>query len=383
MRIAVLVPQLIPSHPAGGQMLKVVQALASEYEFTVFGRIIDESLKGKVQFHRMPIPIVRPRLVTYLAQFWLYGRLFRQLDLDKQFDVVHTIEGSAPFATVATMQHCGAAALALIQRGTLGYNGLRRLYYPLLYFIGQKMERSVVNNPYLKRLIVGSHSLKREIVQHYQPLIEPEVIPNSVDVDRLAQAKHYRKGIRQELGLQEPQLVGAICALGDWQRKGLDLLIEAISLLPRGMIKILVIGGEPPNEYRKHCERMGVADDFMFLGFVADREKFYGFYGAADFFVLPTAYESWSLVSIEAAAAGLPLLVTRASDILKNFVEEGMNGLHIERDPTSIAKAICFLLTNREKMKAMGAEAQRRAQAFRVDRMVDAYRQLYQEIREG
>jgi len=231
VRIAVLAPQLIATHPAGGQMLKVVWGLAPEHKFTVFGHSIDESLKGRVEFQKMPIPILRPRLVTYLIQFLLYGRAFRQLVLDEQFDVVQSIEGSAPFATAATMQFCAKAALTLIQKGILQYTGVRGPYYKLLYKIGGEMERTVVNNAHLNRLVAVSEGLKRELLLYYQPSVEPFVIPNSVDVDRFSSASQHRKTTRQELGLTDEELVGAICALGDWNRKGLDVLSRGGSFI--------------------------------------------------------------------------------------------------------------------------------------------------------
>jgi len=375
MKIAVLAPQLIPTHPAGGQMLKVVQALASEYEFTVFGRIIDESLKGKVRFYRMQIPM-RPLLASYLAQFWLYGRLFKHLDLEQRFDVVHSIEVSSPFATVVTMHYCSAAALHLVRRGVLRYRGIRKPYYRLLYEIMNREEQHVVSNPYLKRLIVVSEGLKREILHHYHPSVEPIVIPNSVDVERFVYSRQHRELMRRKMGFTENEVIGIICALGDWQRKGLDVLIEAVALLPQNLIKILVVGGGPIQTYRKMCEKRGVANAFLFTGFVRDVERFYS---AGDFFILPTAYEAFPLVAIEAAAVGLPLLVTRVNG-LEDFVEEGVNGFFIPREPRGIADAILSLVDNQQKLREMGREAQRRAQIFRVENMVDMYRQLYNEL---
>ena len=377
MRIAVLAPQLIPTHPAGGQMLKVVQALASEHEFAVFSRSIDESLRGRVKFQEMPIPILRPRLVTHLVQFLLYGRLFKRLALHERFDVVQAVEGSSPFSTVVTMHFCYEAALALIHQGVLRYIGVRQPYYRLFYGIGGRIERYVVmNNRYLKRLVVVSEGLKREILHYYRPSVEPLVIPNSMDVDRFAHAKRYRELMRRELGLAEDEVIGAICALGDWQRKGLDILIEAVALLPRNLVKILVIGGGPVQTYRRWCEKKGVANAFVFTGFVRDIERFYS---AADFFVFPTVYEAWPLVALEAAAAGLPLLTTRVGG-LEDFVEDGINGLFIGREPRSIANAIASMIDDQQRLKEMGIEAQRRVQAFRVENMVDAYRQLYNEL---
>jgi glycosyltransferase involved in cell wall biosynthesis len=375
LKIAVLAPQLIPTHPAGGQMLKIVQALSSEYEFTVFGQIIDESLKGKVRFYRMPIPIIRPRLLTYLPQFWLYGRLFRSLELDKHFDIVHSIEGAAPFASVVTMHYCGAEAFNLLRSG-IRYPGIRRLYYPLHYSFLIKMERLAVRNPYLKCVVAVSNGLKREIIQYYRPSANIVVIPNSVDVDYFSDAYQYRKMIRQELSLKETDFVGVICALGDWERKGLNVLIDSVALLPKNTVKIIVVGGGPIQIYRKLCHEKGVSESFIFTGFTREVKKFYG---ASDFFILPTAYEAFPLVALEAAAAGLPLLVTRVNG-LEDFVEEGVNGFFIQREPKSIAETIQSLVDNQQKLKEMGREAQFRAQKFRVENMVNAYKELYQSL---
>ena len=376
LKIAVLAPQLIPTHPAGGQMLKIVQALSSEYEFTVFGQIIDESLQGKVRFHRMPIPIVRPWLITYLTQFWLYGRLFRSLELNEHFDIIHSIEGSAPFATIVTMHYCGPAVLNLIKMGIIRHSGIRKLYYPLLYFLGIKMERLAVRNPYLKCIVAVSNGLKRDIIQYYRPSANIVVIPNSVDVDYFSDAYQYRKMIRQEVGLKETDLVGVICALGDWERKGLNVLIDSVALLPKNTVKIIVVGGGPIQIYRKLCHEKGVSESFIFTGFTREVKKFYG---ASDFFIFPTAYEAFPLVALEAAAAGLPLLVTRVNG-LEDFVEEEVNGFFIQREPKSIAETIQSLVDNQQKLKEMGREAQRRAQKFRVENMVNAYKKLYQSL---
>jgi glycosyltransferase involved in cell wall biosynthesis len=376
MRIAVLAPQLIPTHPAGGQMLKVIQGLADEYEFTVFGADIDESLSGKVQFHKLPIPRMRPRLGTYLAQFWIYGRLFQRRQMHKEFDIVHSLEGSAPFATVVTMHFCGAQALSLMQQGIFQVRGIRAPYYRVLYRIGSILERRAVTNPYLKRLICVSEGLKQELIHHYNVPVEPVVIPNSVEVKRFAKAKEYREQVRHQLKLTDKQLVGSICALGDWERKGLRILIEAVALLPRDTVQIIVIGGGPIKLYKKLCEEKGVADNFIFVGFTRDLERFYG---AADFFIFPTAYEAWPIVALEAAAAGLPLLATAVNG-LEDFIEDEVNGFFIDREPRSIANAITLIVDNRRRLSEMGIEAQRRVQAFRVENMVDAYRKLYNEL---
>ena len=376
MKIAVLAPQLIPTHPAGGQMLKVIRALSLEHDFTVFGRKVDESLAGKVRFHQLPIPIVRPRLLTYLVQFWLYQYIFNRLEIDKNFDIVHSLEASSPVATVVTMQFCGAKALELVGRKVIDAKGARSIYQTLVYQIGSRMERLAVTNPFLKQLICVSKGLAQEIVHYHKPPIAPVIIPNSVDVDRFSKARQYREQTRRQLGLADEQVVGVICSLGDWERKGLGVLVEAVSLLPRGTVKIVVVGGGPLEIYKRRCEQVGLIEDFIFVGFTREVERFYG---AADFFIFPTAYEAWPIVALEAAASGLPLLATSVNG-LEDFIQDGVNGFFVTREPENVANAIARVIDDPRRLVKMGREAQRRVQAFRVERMVDAYRQLYEEM---
>ena len=128
--------------------------------------------------------------------------------------------------------------------------------------------------------------------------------------------------------------------------------------------------------FRPRVRRHKYPDVLLASGFVRDFEQFYG---AADFFIRPTAYGTWAIAAMDAAAAGLPLLTTRVNG-LEDFVEDGVNGLFIEREPKRIADAIASMVDNRQRWKEMGAEAQRQVQAFRVGNMVDAYRQLYNEL---
>ena len=64
------------------------------------------------------------------------------------------------------------------------------------------------------------------------------------------------------------------------------------------------------------------------LHFLGSVDQMPRLYAAADAFVLPTSYETFSLVTYEAAAAGLPLLVTRVSGV-EDLLADGLNGWFI------------------------------------------------------
>src|SRR3954463_13965947 len=87
------------------------------------------------------------------------------------------------------------------------------------------------------------------------------------------------------------------------------------------------------------------------------------FYAAADCFVLPSEYEAFPLVSLEAAAAGLPLLIARVNGVAE-LLTEGVNGWFIERDATVIADRFTKLAADPGLLRSIGAAARQVAAGF-------------------
>ena len=98
-------------------------------------------------------------------------------------------------------------------------------------------------------------------------------------------------------------------------------------------LKLFVVGGQEGlrESYRKKCERLGLENQVIFAGMQRDVRPFMW---AADAFVLPSFYEIFPLVALEAAAAGLPLIVSPLYGV-EEFLINGENGFLTE--PTSEA----------------------------------------------
>ncbi len=86
-----------------------------------------------------------------------------------------------------------------------------------------------------------------------------------------------------------------------------------------------MIGAGDEDRFRAIARRSGLAGRVEFIGAQLDPAPYYA---AADAFVLPTAYETFSLASYEAAAAGLPLLVTRVNGV-EDLLVDGETGWFI------------------------------------------------------
>ncbi len=121
---------------------------------------------------------------------------------------------------------------------------------------------------------------------------------------------------------------------------------------------------------------MGVGEAVKFFGPRADTERFYQ---ASDLFVLPSAYETFSLVCFEAAACGLALVIPPLHGA-GQLVGDDEAGLIVERDAADIARAIVELTGDHDLRSRLGAEASLRASAFSWDASANAVTDLYRKL---
>ena len=164
--------------------------------------------------------------------------------------------------------------------------------------------------------------------------------PNGVDVERFGPDAGTRDRVRKELDVA-PDVLVALFVGGDWERKGLAIAIKGIAEARdrRAELELWVIGQGQEPRFRDLARRAGVADRVRFFGARADVARFYQ---AADIFILPTAYETFSLVAHEAAACGLPVVATRVSGI-EDLVGDDEAGILVARTPEAMGDALARL----------------------------------------
>ena len=162
----------------------------------------------------------------------------------------------------------------------------------------------------------------------------------------------------------------------EFGRKGLSFAVEALKRLDDNVC-LLVVGSDNPAPYRR---LLPDADKRLF--FAGARRDLPAFYAAADAFVLPTAYETFSLVCMEALASGVPVLATKVGGI-EDYLQDGVNGYGIERDPADIAAKVRTVLGDAGALG--GAERGARATAERFDwnTVAARYAALLKEIWEA
>lgn len=184
------------------------------------------------------------------------------------------------------------------------------------------LEESLFGKAGATRVIANSRMVKEEITRCYGfPAEKIDVVYNGVPLQALQRDEQDRAKTRDALGLSENDMAVLFAGSG-WERKGLRFAIEAIER-QGGSMRLLVAGR---GESRKFP-----SSQTQFLGVVREMPSLYA---AADIFLLPTIYDPFSNACLEALAAGLPVITTRANGF-SEIVENGRHGTVIE-DPQDI-----------------------------------------------
>jgi glycosyltransferase involved in cell wall biosynthesis len=209
-----------------------------------------------------------------------------------------------------------------------------------------------------------SQGLAREVAELY-PGVAPIVqsIANGVDLEAFAPSPSERAEHRARLGLGDEDLL-ALFVGGDWRRKGLREAIRGIAAAPGWQLAVLGAGND--KEFTRLARHMQAAERVHFLG----RGRPHGWYAAADALVLPSRYEAFSLVMLEAAASGLPLIVPRINGS-DELVQDGVTGWFTEPDGAAIAERLQRLAADPDLHASMRQASRLAAREYDWERVVE------------
>jgi glycosyltransferase involved in cell wall biosynthesis len=377
MRIAVFDYRVIPTNPVGSCHLRMLAGLCELHEFTVFAVEFQNPRPDRIRWVRIPLP-VRPYVLLYTLYhiaapmaFW-YQRLVR----GARFDLVQMVESNLSFGDISYSHFCHRRYMAQHWRETKA-SGPRGFVRGLAHRAAALMEPAVYRR--VRHIVAPSRGLVRELSQTYPATTERiRVLPNSVDTERLEPpGASQRDELRQSYGCRPGEFVLVFGALGHFERKGLPLIIDAIREVGDASVKLIVVGGSAASiaGYRERAAAAGIGDRIRFEGMQRDIRPYYW---AADAFILPSCYEVFPLVALEAAAAGLPLVATPVNGI-EEILHDGENGLAVERTAGSIARGIRRLLgMSAAERRLMGARARQAVMPYGREQFVDEWRKFYE-----
>jgi D-inositol-3-phosphate glycosyltransferase len=173
--------------------------------------------------------------------------------------------------------------------------------------------------------------------------------------------------------------------------KGIDTLIDTMPIVQEPQLQYVIIGGDLDAEGKPIGPLKGVADRVASLG-MTRRCRFLGsqpqdllplYYSAADVVAVPSRYESFGLVAVEAMATGTPVIASSVGG-LTFTVEDGRNGLLVPYgNVRALARAIDRLLEDDDFREAMSVNAVADAQRFSWDAVAQHVLHLYSRLAEG
>lgn len=364
--------------PAGSCVLAECVGLAASRKVTVISEKCEVADNPNIAWVRVPLPR-GPILLRYIAFQLLAPWAYRRSGAASiEPKVVQTTQGQFARADISYAHFCHRAYLQGPWKSSTA-RGLRRLMRWSNHSFNAYWERSAFRRARL--VVVPSHGLARELSSVYPEVTAKiRVIANPVDLPRFRRPTEFdRSAFRTSLDIAEQERVLGFVALGDFSRKGLGLVIDALAGLPpaeRSRLRVLVVGGQQGeiDVFRAQAAQAGIADRFIFVGLQQDVRPYLW---SSDVFAFPSAYEIFSLAILQGAAAGLPVIVSRGLYGAEEFVEDGRNGWVVERSASGVAPVLSGIATDRFDIDAMGVAARASVEAYSREAFVDRWRQLY------
>ncbi len=323
------------------------QLLKLGHRVTVVGESIDDALTSEVRF-------VSVRVNN--ATSWTKNRSFAD-------NAARVINSGRYELVLGLSRTLGTDVFRITDRLQAHWLGIR---YPNRILRGLQhlnprhrtllgLERQILGSSSVRRVITES-KLDARLIEHYYrvPAERIRTVYNGVDIHTFHPGvRLHRAAIREQfkIGLNDPLLMFASM---DFRGKGLHTVLKAMASVPEIPVRLLVLGRGRRGAFERVTKHLGLGDRVTFAGWQRGIERFYG---AGDLFVLPTAYEPFGLVHLEALACGLPVLTTATAGGAE-VIDHGGNGYVISHSQAAGELADClrnyFGLSedDREKMRS-------------------------------
>ncbi len=294
-----------------------------------------------LRYRSVPVPLRRP----YRAGIALFDPRFQKKIKGISFDIIHV---HSPFSC-----------------GRLGLHIARKLGIPVIATFHSKYYDdfvSALKSPAAARLMLKNvmsfyskadrvWTVSRSAVdtmREYGFRGDVQVVGNGTDICAVCAPRPSKSDILRLL------YVGQLV----WH-KNLKLLVFALRLLKDSgtRFSITVVGeGNAQQGLKRLVQRLGLGGEFMFLGRIDDRDKLSQIYSGADINLLPSVYDTFSIVVREAAALGCPSIVIKGSCAGED-ITDGFNGFLCGDDIKEFAHAIQRAASDRSSLAAAGCNA--------------------------
>lgn len=337
------------------------------------------------------IPLPKKELASYIPDFIAGVQRF-VTEKDLHYDLIHSHYWMSGVAARDLKQTWGIPMIHMFHTLGIMKNRIARCESEIEGEYRLQGERVVLKSA--DRIVIATAAEKDQLISLYNADSSKLVtIPPGVDTSRFYPISPDEA--KAVIGVPTDKcmflFVGRIEPL-----KGIDVLIRALALIYNsgsfGPCEhyLTIIGGDPFNNgaqdmnaemkrLQNLCQELGIGSLVVFLG-KRSQDLLPYYYSAAQFVVMPSYYESFGMVALEAMACGTPVVASQVGG-LAYLVENGVTGFMVpEGDPQVLADALIKLMQQPELRQRMSHNAEIYAQSYDWQVISKRILNLYEEI---
>jgi D-inositol-3-phosphate glycosyltransferase len=335
-------------------------------------------------------PLPRQELTAYLPQFVAGIEAFAR-DKNLQYDVIHSHYWMSGLAAERLKAQWNIPIVQMFH--TLGQMKNRVARSAAEIEGGYRIEGEAQMLRVADRVIAATPAEKSQLQFLYNAdQRKIVIIPPGVDTSRFypIPADEARAVVGIPPDGRMILFVGRIEPL-----KGVDTLIQAMAAMRRaGILKryphyLTIIGGDPDASpesmsaemarLQRLCQELGIGDEVIFLGKQSQDSLPY-YYSAAEVVVVPSHYESFGMVALEAMACGTPVVASQVGG-LAFLVQDGVTGFQVvDGDPDALCDRLTQLIQDQGLRTRMGDQAAVYARDYGWDKVTPRIIQLYEDV---
>lgn len=367
-RIAVLGVKYLPSRGGVSRVVEdLILRLKDRYDFTVycFAHPNAQPRMDGVEVVQYPEPGLGS-----LGVFVFYLRCYFDLLVRRRPDLVHVHKtDAAPLLPLIDRRFTCVATSHEAPYRRDKWSWLGRLYFRVA-----------------ERAFVGSHAaltcISLPLTEYYRERFDRDVtylpngVPNELESDREGAARVLeRHGIRGEFLLFAARRIMAT--------KGCHTFLEALARLGhRGPVVVVGDFDQVPS-YTRRLKALARGLDVYFVGFLSDKAVLMGLVERAGLFVFPSENEGMSVMLLEVARVGTPIVCSRIPENTAVFDDDEVAYFRAG-DADDLAGTLTWARENVEAMRERGRRARRKVvKAYSSAAVADRYAELYEEILDG
>lgn len=356
-------------HDMGGvttHIRKLTECLSKieniEVHIITIDNVKTDYIENDIYFHIIKKPFPYPLAIPFLVR-----RILSKIN-EVSPDIIHVQSTILSYSTAAAMAAKTYPTLLTIHGLKSDEMKFNHKYFLLQDLISRFNEKYALSK--IPNIIVCSPQMEIRVKRFTNS--EISIIPNGIDMKDVD--KHY-----DVIRMNSPSLlyVGALSRI-----KGVDILLNALPIIievfPNLCLYIIGSGSEE-NYLKRLVLKLGIENHVTFIGHL-DSDNIFPYYMSCDLFVLPSRYESFGIVLLEAMSCGKPVISADVGGI-PSIILDGINGVLFRSDDSNdLAETAISLLKNKKRLMKMGSLCKKTAKEFSWDQISKETVSVYMSI---